>query len=300
MREWVIISGKGGAGKTSLTASFALLAKSVVLADADVDAPDLHLLMNPQVRETRPFSSGANATIRHDKCTSCGMCFEVCRFEAIGVGPGIHGAPAFHVKPSLCEGCGVCAWSCPQQAIDLQPADTGVWMVSDTRAGPMVHARLKPAADHSGKLAAQVRREARAIAERDPVHFILVDGPPGIGCPVIASLSGADRVLVVAEPTPPAAHDAARALELVRHFNIPAAICVNKWDLHPELTEDIERKAEAQGACVVGRISYSKAFTNAMRSGLTVVEAGGRMADEIQSVWTCLLNTDTKGEPSCE
>jgi len=291
MKELVIISGKGGTGKTSLTASFAVLAGRAVLVDCDVDAADLHLVLAPKIKERHQFRSGHEAVIRQEDCIGCGVCLAYCRFGAIRMNGKGAARTAFSIDPVFCEGCGVCVRFCPERAIDFPERLCGEWMVSDTRCGPLVHARLGVAAENSGKLVSTVRREARRIAEEANYSLILVDGPPGIGCPVIASLTGASRVLVVTEPTVSGEHDMLRALSLVNYFKIPAAICVNKWDINPEMTERIERKALEVGVQTAGRIHYDRSVTAAQLSARSVVECGGPAARDIEKVWEKLMQT---------
>ena len=287
MKELVVISGKGGTGKTSLTAAFAALAPNAAFADADVDAADLHLLLAPDVQRREEFRSGHAAVIRAANCVGCGRCAALCRFEAIvpATRPG-DGARTFAVDPGACEGCGACVWNCPVRAIDFPEQVCGEWFVSGTRFGPLVHARLHPGAENSGKLVSLVREQARATAQLERRDLVLVDGPPGTGCPVIAALTGAGGVLIVTEPTVSGAYDLARVLELARHFKIPAAVCINKWDLNPEQADGIEAAARAAGATPVGRVRYDRAATAAQRLGQTIVEAGPEsLADEIRAVW---------------
>ena len=287
MKELVVISGKGGTGKTSLAASFAALAHGAVLADCDVDAADLHLILAPDIRRREDFRSGHAAVIRPDACLGCGRCAALCRYDAIASAPRpSDGARAFAVDPGSCEGCGVCVWNCPARAIDFPEQTCGQWFVSDTRHGPMVHARLAPGADNSGKLVTLVRAQARDLAKDEARDLVLVDGPPGTGCPVIAALAGAHGVLVVTEPSVSGAHDLARVLELTRHFKTPTAVCINKWDIHPDQADRIETAARAAGATPVGRVRYGKAATTAQRQGLAIVEAApDPLADDIRSVW---------------
>jgi MinD superfamily P-loop ATPase len=285
MRELVVISGKGGTGKTSLTASFAVLADRPVIVDCDVDAADMHLVLSPALRERHEFRSGNEAVIRRERCTGCGACLASCRFSAVRVIRTDAGTPVYSIDPTACEGCGVCVRFCPERAIDFPERLCGEWMVSDTRCGPMVHARLGVAAENSGKLVSTVRREARRVAEEEHRALILVDGPPGIGCPVIASVTGATQVLVVTEPTVSGEHDLERVLSLTRHFDIPAAVCVNKWDLNPEMTERIELKAGLQGAMLAGRIRYDSAVTMAQIREQAVVETGAACVDDIIGIW---------------
>ena len=287
MKEMVVISGKGGTGKTSLTAALAVLARPLVLADGDVDASDLHLLLHPRIRRREMFRSGRQAVIRAERCTGCGLCREACRFDAIRASKD---GRTFRVEPAGCEGCGVCVRQCPQQAIDFPERDGGEWFVSDTHCGPMVHARLTPGGENSGKLVTRVREEARTEARARGLDCILLDGPPGIGCPVMAALTGATLALIVTEPTPSGEHDMERVHELTRHFNIPTALCVNKWDINPAQTERIERRANARGARIAGRIGYSRAMTEALFRGRTVIEGPpSPVADEIRVIASVLI-----------
>jgi MinD superfamily P-loop ATPase len=286
MKELVIISGKGGTGKTSVTGSFAALAKNAVMADCDVDAADLHLLLKPDVREEHDFYSGHEAVIREADCTGCGLCAELCRFDAVIPKNGI-----FCIDPVACEGCGVCVKFCPAEAIDFPDALCGKWFVSKTRHGRMVHARLGIAAENSGKLVSTVRKQAAQVAAALEAEWLLIDGPPGTGCPVIASITGAGAVLIVTEPTLSGEHDLLRVLELTRHFEIPAFISVNKWDINPEMTERIEGAAAKAGATVLERIPYDASITKAQIQGLSVVEhSNGPAATAIKTLWEKLCH----------
>lgn len=282
MKELVIISGKGGTGKTSVTASFAVLAGSLVVADCDVDAADLHLLLAPELQEEHEFRSGHEAVIRPDVCRGCGCCQENCRFDAVLKSEE---RGTYRVDPIACEGCGLCVRLCPEEAIEFPERLCGRWMRSQTRIGPMVHARLGVAAENSGKLVSTVREEARRIAEAEQRPLVIVDGPPGIGCPVIASLTGASLVLAVTEPTLSGEHDLERVLSLARHFKLPVAVCVNKWDLNREQTERIEALAERVGAQVVGRIRYDRAVTLAQLQERAVVELDAACGEDIRNIW---------------
>jgi len=284
-KELVIISGKGGTGKTSVAAAFAVLADHPVIADCDVDAADLHLVLSPHVKERHEFRSGHEAVIRGEDCTRCGVCLDYCRFGAVKINGGATGEAFFSIDSVSCEGCGVCVRFCPEKAIDFPECLCGEWMVSDTRCGPMVHARLGVAAENSGKLVSTVRREARRIAEEENRPMVIVDGPPGIGCPVIASVTGASLVFVVTEPTVSGEHDLERVLSLARHFTIPAAVCVNKWDLNAEMTERIEDKARRAGARIAGRIRYDRAVTLAQMQERAVVETEAPCAEDIRQIW---------------
>lgn len=278
MKELVVISGKGGTGKTSLVAAFAALAEKVVLCDADVDAADLHLVTRPRILETYPFVAGHEALIDLDRCTQCGLCRDWCRFGAID--------ETFRVEPLLCEGCGVCAHLCPARAVAFSEKTCGVWHVSETPYGPMVHARLGIAEENSGKLVALVRQEARRLAESRQIEMILTDGPPGVGCPVIASIGNADAVLAVAEPSVSGRHDVDRVLDLARHFEVPAAVCVNKWDVHPEEAQRIARHATDKGAAYVGSIPFHPVVTQAHVAGRSLMEYGETpVVRAVQAVW---------------
>ena len=287
MKELVVISGKGGTGKTSVVASFAALAEGAVLADCDVDAADLHLLLEPRILERDWFRGGRVAVVRESACTGCGSCVEHCRFEAI-----VHAGPPgprqpVRVEPIACEGCGVCVWVCPEKAIDFPEKVNGEWFVSSTRHGPLVHARLGVAESNSGKLVTLVRQKAREIAGAQNRDLVIIDGSPGIGCPVIASVGGASLVLVVTEPSASGIHDLDRVLGLAAHFRIPVAVCVNKHDINLDLTQSIEKMCGEKKVPLVGRIPYDLGVTRAQLRGLSAVEAGdGPAARCIRYVWS--------------
>jgi len=283
MKELVIISGKGGTGKTSLVAAFASLAEKKVLCDADVDAADLHLIMNPEVVRQSDFQSGNTAVIDNDRCTGCGLCRELCRWDAI--------SEDYKVNPIDCEGCGVCVYFCPENAIDFPENTCGEWFVSDTRFGPMVHARLGIAEENSGKLVTLVRKEAGKLAEKKDLGLILTDGPPGVGCPVIASIGGADAVLIVTEPTVSGIHDMERVAQLAAHFRVPALVCVNKFDLNLELTCEIEKYAAEHNITCLGRIVFDPIFTRAMVQAQTVFEYGNgsKVTEQIEVIWQGII-----------
>jgi MinD superfamily P-loop ATPase len=286
MKELVVISGKGGTGKTSVVASFAALAERPVLADCDVDAADLHLVLEPTVEQQEDFSGGKQARILAEKCTDCGRCAELCRFDAISKDADGH----HQVDHVACEGCGVCAWFCPQEAVEFAPVVNGRWFISGTRFGPMVHARLGVAEENSGKLVTLVRNQARKIAEDGDHPFLIADGAPGIGCPVIASISGADLVLVVTEPTVAGVHDLERVADLTAHFGIRTAVCVNKFDLNEKVTGQIAGRAAARGLALAGTVRYDKAVTAAQVEGKSVVEhSDGPVAGDIRKLWDNLL-----------
>jgi MinD superfamily P-loop ATPase len=289
MKEVVIISGKGGTGKTSVTAAFACLAQRSVVADCDVDASDLHLLLAPTIRETHEFSGGRMARIRQDACKQCGICFEVCRFGAVVPAQSTEGAPgvpAWQVDAMACEGCGVCVYFCPEHAINLEPTLDGHWFLSDTRVGPMVHARMAAARENSGKLVALVRQAARSIALEQGFDLILVDGPPGTGCPVISSLTGVDHVVVVTEPTAAGVHDLQRVMELAGHFDAPMSLLINKADLNPAASRHIARYALEHQIGLLGEIPYDAVFTQAQLAQQSVVEySDGPVSQAIGAAW---------------
>jgi len=291
MKELVVISGKGGTGKTSIVASFAALADKVVLADCDVDAADLHLVLDPKIVRRESFSGGKRARIMPGHCTACGKCEEICQFDAIYFdGPG-NGKidKTFRVDPIACEGCGVCAWFCDDKAIEFAPALNGQWYISDTRHGPMVHAKLGIAEENSGKLVSTVRQEAGTLAKQKNLDLVLIDGSPGIGCPVVASITGADLVLIVTEPTLSGLHDLSRVAEVAKHFGIPGLVCTNKWDLNPDMTEKIEQQVKAQGLTVAGRVRYDRAVTDAQVKKQAVVEYQTEgCSEDIREVWNAV------------
>jgi len=294
VNELVIISGKGGTGKTSVTASFAVLAAGrAVLTDCDVDAADLHLVLTPKLISKHDFISGHEARILSDRCIGCGLCQRVCRFGAPKAVKTTAGVLLYAIDPVACEGCGVCFRFCPVKAIVFPERHCGTWMVSETRCGTLVHACLSAAAENSGKLVSTVRREARRLAEAQSLKLLITDGPPGIGCPVIASVTGATQVLVVTEPTVSGEHDLERVLKLTRFFGVPTAVCVNKWDINPGMTERIEAKALAAGVQIAGRIRYDPAVTTAQIQAKAVVELDAPAASDIREVWKNLKTRRT-------
>ncbi len=312
MKELVVISGKGGTGRTSIIASFAALADRIVLADCDVDAANLHLVLEPRTLRRESLSGGKRARIDPDRCIGCGKCAELCRFGAVSSGfprqidagdmrvssacsnctyckrscsarvnseieAMIHAsnsavAPQFTIDPIACEGCGVCVWFCPADAIEFAPAVNGEWCVSETRHGPMVHAKLGVAEGNSGKLVSTVRGEAKELAQRHSADLILVDGAPGVGCPANASVAGADLVLIVTEPTLSGLHVLGSVVDVVKRSGVPGLVCVNKWDINPDIAAEIERQAVAHGLRIAGRIRYDRAVTDAQIRKLSVVE----------------------------
>ena len=288
MRELVVISGKGGTGKTSLVGSLAALSENKVLVDCDVDAADLYLILHNELQKTTEFTGGKQAFINDAICTDCGICQEYCRFDAIKYGghAGSTGREGFWIDKHACDGCGVCVRHCPEEAIEFREVISGEWYLSDTPFGPLVHARLGIAEANSGKLVSLLREKARQLADDRALDLIIVDGPPGIGCPVIASITGTGYVLVVTEPTMSAIHDMERLLELTAHFGIPTGICINKSDINPGLSDQIEKNARDSDHLVLGRIRYDEAVTMAQVNRKSVVENGNRpAARDIRNLW---------------
>jgi len=284
MKELVVLSGKGGTGKTSLTAAFASIAKDSVLCDADVDAADLHLLMNPKVEKRTDFMGGNIAIIDADKCSVCGQCEERCRFDAVHLDDE---GEKYTIDEIDCEGCGVCVDFCPEGAIDFPEKKCGEWFISSTRFGAMVHARLGIAEENSGKLVTLVRQEARKLAEANGRELIITDGPPGVGCPVIASVGGATALLIVTEPTVSGIHDMQRVVELAAYFKVPCMVCINKYDLNADQAEAIEVFAQENGVPVVGRVPFDKQFTESMVIGETIMEfcKNNGLGTTVKQIW---------------
>ncbi|HCC69907.1 MAG TPA: (4Fe-4S)-binding protein [Bacteroidales bacterium] len=283
MKEIVVISGKGGTGKTSLSASFAFLSGSeAIIADCDVDAADMHLLMSPDFAHNEDFYSGQMASIDNEVCTSCGLCLEKCRFDAIETD-----GERYQVKELDCEGCGYCERICPVGAISMKEQKAGQFYISGTRMkNTLVHARLRAGAENSGKLVAKVKKEAKRLAEQENKKYVIADGSPGIGCPVISSLSGADYVVIVTEPTVSGLHDLKRVYELVKKFDIKTSCIINKHDLNPEITNRIMDFIDSESVVHLCNIPYSNTFTDAITRGITVLENGDtEMIKVIKNAW---------------
>ena len=278
MRQIAVVSGKGGTGKTVLTASFAVLAKSACLVDCDVDAADLHLLLHPEVQKKHTFKSGKTARIDKRECTECGDCIDVCRFGAISKG--------LVVDPIFCEGCTICSLICPSQAIAMEENESGEWYISKTKYGPFVHARLGIAEENSGKLVMQTRQTAQEIAKRENLDHVIIDGPPGIGCPVIASLSGVDLAIVVTEPTMSGIHDLKRIVDVTAHFLITTKVVVNKYDINLKNTEAILHVCRKRNIQVLAHLPFSEKVVQSMVRGIPVVElSSDGIAKEISDLW---------------
>lgn len=283
MKELVVLSGKGGTGKTSVAAALAALAGPKVIADCDVDAADLHLVLRPRLLRREDFFGGHVAVRNEALCTQCGRCRELCRFGAVG--------EDFSVNRTSCEGCGVCAWFCAEQAIEMVPRLSGELLVSETPHGPFVHARLGVAEEASGKLVTEVRKAARRLAEEQNLPLIIADGSPGVGCPVIASLANASLLLAVTEPSLSALHDLERLAGLARQFKLPVCACLNKWDLTPAVSAQIEAWLAENGIPLLARLPYEPAFVAAQVAGCSLVElpgGGGKTGEALRQLWSGL------------
>ncbi len=283
MKQILVISGKGGTGKTVITSAFAALAENAVMADCDVDAADLHLLLEPTIGETHMFKSGVTASIDKDQCQQCGRCIEVCRFSGI--------TSDYVVDPVSCEGCGFCSLVCSPSAISLKENETGTWFVSETRFGPMVHARLGIAEENSGKLVTLVRQKAKEIADEKGAAWIIIDGSPGIGCPVIASLSGVDCAVIVTEPTLSGLHDMDRVVRVAKHFNVPVLLIINKYDLNEDMSSKIVSYAVEHDIRLLGKIKFDAEVVHALTKGQTIIEySNNGVSETIKKIWEKLCS----------
>jgi len=287
MKELTIISGKGGTGKTSIAGSFASLAGNAVITDCDVDAANLSLLLNPQTKVKHPFKASRKAYIHSENCSGCGLCFELCRFDAI--------TEDFQVDTLSCEGCGVCYHACPEETISFNEVVSGEWFFSGTDYGPLFHARLGVAEENSGKLVTLLRQKARETATDTGSDTIINDGPPGTDCPVIASLGGTSSALVVTEPTLSGLHDLERVLEVCRHFEVPAQVCINRFDLDEENTLKIERFCRENSIPLAGKIPFDRIFSEAVVQGIPAVEkSNGTVRDSIVNTWERVCDSLSK------
>jgi MinD superfamily P-loop ATPase len=271
-KQLTVISGKGGTGKSSIIASLAYIMKDkIVLADADVDAADLYLIFTPKESATHEYCGLKKAEIDLEVCTKCNICRDSCRFDAIN--------PEFIVQPFKCEGCALCYHVCPESAVMMKENVSGHYFISDTRIGKMVHAKLKPGEESSGLLVAEVRKKANEVAKELSRELILIDGSPGIGCPVISSITGSDLALVVTEPTISGKHDLERVLDLLEQFRIRSFVIVNKSDINLRITKEIEEICKEKSP-VIARIPHNHIFTNAMIEKKTVTEMDSRNEEE--------------------
>ncbi|MBS3815669.1 MAG: 4Fe-4S binding protein [Hadesarchaea archaeon] len=275
MKKLTIISGKGGTGKTTVAASFASLSSNSIFADCDCDAPDLQLILKPETIEKEEYIGSAVA-VRETDCSMCGKCREVCRFNAID--------EDMNIIETRCEGCGACAFICPENAIEMKREKTGTIYKSQTRFGPMVHAELKIGEEASGKMVTQVRKRTQDIVEDE--ELLIIDGSPGTGCPVIASINGVDSVLIVVEPTVTGVYDMERVIAVTKHFNIPASVCINKYDINEDKTREIEEVCQKQGIPVLGKLPYDDVATEAMIAEKSVVEySDSELSKKIKEIW---------------
>ncbi|MGB9668873.1 MAG: P-loop NTPase [Anaerolineales bacterium] len=295
MKQLIILSGKGGTGKTSITAAFAHLANAAkppikaVLADADVDAANLELVTNPKRIEEHEFIGGNIAVIDPNTCQGCGICEQVCRFDAIL--PPDSNRPTYQVDAVACDGCAACVYQCPENAIQMQPQKAGYWYHSISLYGDLFHADLIPAQENSGKLVTVVKQNGRLQAMDDGAPLLIVDGPPGIGCPVISAVAGADLGLIVTEPTPSGAHDMQRAMQTIQHFRIPTKVVINKSDLNPTMSQEIIRFCAENQVEVIGEIPFDPLITEAMKHGKDIIayNPNSPASQAIRSIWYKLL-----------
>ncbi|NPA15712.1 MAG: P-loop NTPase [Deferribacteres bacterium] len=283
-REIVVVSGKGGTGKTTISSSFAVLGGEKLIVDADVDAPDLHVVLKPKVLEAHTFKGGKVAVIDRASCNFCGLCRELCRYDAI--------TEEIEVDPVSCDGCALCYFACPEGAISLEEKDAGMWFVADTRAGFMVHARLVPGEENSGKLVTVIRNRAKEIAEEEGIRLILIDGPPGIGCPVISSITGADDVVVVTEPTISGIHDLKRVVELCSNFGVRVYVVINRFDINIERCEEIEDWCDEWKVELLGRIPVDESIPRLQEEGKTPVEENTLTGELIKEMWEKLVGEE--------
>ncbi|CCH50507.1 ATP-binding protein [Pseudodesulfovibrio piezophilus] len=286
MHEVVVISGKGGAGKTSITGAFAGLARNAILCDLDVDAPDLHLLLSPMIDKSEEFHSGNEAVIDAFSCESCGTCQSMCRFNAIEQTEN-----GYRVDPLRCEGCKVCVTFCPANAIAFPVKHCGTWYESRTRFGSMIHAQLFPGEENSGRLVTLLKQHAREIAATEGLDLVLSDGAPGIGCPVISSLAGTNLAVIVTEPTQSGLHDLKRVAELCARFKTKTTVLINKFDLNPEQSMAIETFCNNHGYPILCRFPHDHTVTEAMVQKKTLTETGNSAACHLlETAWGNMLN----------
>lgn len=293
MKQLVILSGKGGTGKTSVAAAFAHLAYDgsfpikAVLADADVDAANLDLVLRPERMETHDFTGGSVAVIDPQRCQGCGTCEQVCRFDAVLPPSSVDGRSMYAIDPIACDGCAACVYQCPEEAIHMEPQTAGRWYHSKSRFGQLFHADLYPAQENSGKLVTLVKQNARLYATDNDAPLMIVDGPPGIGCPVIAAAAGADLALVVTEPTVAGAHDLKRILQTTNHFRIPVLVVINKADIYPEGSAQIKVVCGELGVELIGQIPFDSIVTEAMLNGepITAFRADAPSSKALTAIW---------------
>lgn len=288
MKKILVISGKGGTGKTFLTASLACLAEGrKIMVDCDVDASNLHLLLHPDIRKTEAFKGGFEAEINQDTCIRCGKCVTICRFDAVKiVKNSSNGVEKIVIDPFSCEGCGACSYGCPIEAIELEEKVNGTWYLSDTKYGPFVFAKLDIAAENSGKLVTKIKEEAFRLGEDNKADYIIIDGPPGIGCPVISSMSGVDLALVVTEPTLSGMSDMQRVIQVAEHFGIETKVVINKYDINLKNTGDIKKICGEKNIEIAGQLPFSEKVVQSVVRGLPFVEfSNDSIAGDIAAIW---------------
>jgi MinD superfamily P-loop ATPase len=288
MKEITILSGKGGTGKTSITAALCSVAKNAVICDSDVDAADLHLILKPKIQQQEIFEGAYIAIIHPEECVNCGICEDHCHFDSIHQDK----TGQYYINPWQCEGCRLCERVCPTQSITSQRSQNNYWYISDTRFGKLIHAKMGAGEENSGKLVTQVRNKAKEIAKEIQADFIINDGPPGIGCPVISSLSGSQQVLLVIEPSKSGLHDIKRLIALIRDFNIPMKAIINKADINIEMTNEIEEYLQLEQIPLLEKISFNKDFVHAMVAEKTIVEYRPKstLSKQIENIWDALKN----------
>jgi len=293
MKQIVVFSGKGGTGKTSITASLAALAQNALYADCDVDASNLHIILHPDIEETHSFMGPKCAEIIQERCTRCLECIEACRYDAISEENGV-----VMVNPFLCEGCGVCYHLCPVDAVSFEQREAGEWYAGETKYGPMVYAELFPGEENSGKLVTEVRKKVKQLGEDMKKDWCIIDGPPGTGCAVMASITGADAAVLVTEPTVSGIHDMRRALELAAFFSIPTGVVINKSSINPEQTDSIRKECENKDIPILGEIPYSRLVIDSVSECIPYVEfRDDDISRSLRNIWeNCRLMTKTDGE----
>jgi len=276
-KQLTVVSGKGGTGKTTCLAAFAALAQEKVIADCDVDASNLYLLLHPENRDDGEFYGAKIAVRDEDKCVKCGLCEEACRFDAITVD---------EIDEPACEGCGLCVRVCPQDALVLQPVVCGTWYTGETTYGPMAHAHLLPAAESSGRLVTLVRQKAEDLAFERELPLILIDGPPGLGCTTTAALADVDMALIVTEPTLSGMHDMRRQVDMINQFGFPSAVMINKWDINPQNTQVLRDYCAQEGLPLVAEVPYDTTVTEALAEEVPLVEYNeGPASQAIRTAW---------------
>lgn len=286
MTEIAILSGKGGTGKSTLCASFATIEQKVIVADCDVDAADMYLILSPEDYIENSFVTGYKAKLDQTTCTKCGLCIEKCRFGAISMVEG-----DVIISDTSCDGCKLCSRLCPTQSITMIPSDKSSWYIGNYRNGKLVHARLDPGEENSGKLVSVVREKARKLSDETKWKYIIIDGPPGTGCPVIASITGVDKVVVVTEPTKSGFHDLKRLMELIYNYRIKPYVVINKSDLNTEISSEIENWCDAKGVCIAGIIPFDEKVVQAMLDCKSIVEwsPGSEISSVIKSIWETVI-----------